>query len=225
MAKYDVTKTNDGIDRLLAVTTNPRHRFMLQAYYRHRFLEIAGRYDEIFVPEMTVEKPVYHVHASGQHTKLEGQDAVKSLYRMWADTNQAIFYVESEQVEVADNYIASTSIYHQQVSGGSLMFNKAMSYLPGFLSERIVKRVLEAKAVKPDENAMYLYTNLLEMIWPYDDRGRLIGEDVWEPDPDKAEIIKLDPADVLTTQQAAKLLAPLIKPLPSDNYFGSRYGS
>lgn len=121
MAKYDVTKTNDGIDRLLAVTTNPRHRFMLQAYYRHRFLEIAGRYDEIFVPEMTVEKPVYHVHASGQHTKLEGQDAVKSLYRMWADTNQAIFYVESEQVEVADNYIASTSIYHQQVSGGSLM--------------------------------------------------------------------------------------------------------
>jgi hypothetical protein len=47
---------------------------MLEAYYRHRFLEIAGRYDEIFVPEMTVEKPVYHVHASGQHTKLEGQD-------------------------------------------------------------------------------------------------------------------------------------------------------
>ena len=75
-AKYNVTKNNDGIDRLLAVTTNPRHRFMLHAYYRHRFLEIAGRYDEIFVPEMTVEKPVYHVHASGQHTKLEGQDAV-----------------------------------------------------------------------------------------------------------------------------------------------------
>src|SRR5580700_9913981 len=57
------------------ITTNPRHRFMLQAYYRHRFLEIAGRYDEIFVPEMTVENPVYHVHASGQHTKLEGRDA------------------------------------------------------------------------------------------------------------------------------------------------------
>jgi hypothetical protein len=88
-----------------------------------------------------------------------------------------------------------------------------------------LSQVLEAKAVKPDENAMYLYTNFLEMIWPYDDRGRLIGEDVWEPDPDKAEIIKLDPEDVLTTQQAATLLAPLIKPLPSDNYFGSRYGS
>jgi hypothetical protein len=46
---------------------------------------------------------------------------------VWADTNQAIFYVENEQVVVADNYIASTSIYHQQISGGSLMFNKAPS--------------------------------------------------------------------------------------------------
>jgi hypothetical protein len=54
----------------------------------------------------------------------------------------------------------------------------------------------------------------LEVIWPYDDHGRLIGEDVWEPDPDKAQIVKLDRADVLTTAEARKLLDPLIK-LPS----------
>ena len=46
-------------------------------------------------------------------------------------------------------------------------------------------------------------------------RGRLAGEEVWEPDSSEAELIKLDPADVLTTEEAAKLLAPLIKPLPS----------
>jgi hypothetical protein len=28
---------------------------------------------------------------------------------------------------------------------------------------------------------MYLYKNLIQMIWPNDDRGRLLGEDVWEP--------------------------------------------
>jgi hypothetical protein len=55
------------------------------------------------------------------------------------------------------------------------------------------------------------------MIWSYDDGGRLLGEDVWEPDPDQAEITKLDPADVLTTQEAARLLAPFIKPLPRFN--------
>jgi hypothetical protein len=44
---------------------------------------------------------------------------------------------------------------------------------------------------------MYLYKNPIQMIWPTDDRGRLLGEDVWEPDPDQAEIIKLAPDEVL----------------------------
>ena len=66
-----------------------------------------------------------------------------------------------------------------------------------------------------DEAATYLYKAAEQMIWPYDDHCRLIGEDVWETEPESAEIIKLDPADVITTDQAAELLAPLIKPLPS----------
>ena len=32
---------------------------------------------------------------------------------------------------------------------------------------------------------------------------------------EKTEITKLDPADVVTTEEAARLLAPFIKPLPS----------
>jgi hypothetical protein len=57
MARFDITKTNEAVRRLLEVTTNPRHRFLLAAYDRHRNLEMAGRYEEIFVPEMTVEHP------------------------------------------------------------------------------------------------------------------------------------------------------------------------
>ncbi len=215
MIKHDITKTNIAIERLLETTTNPRHRFLLMAYYRHRYLELAGRYEEIFAPEMMSKNPVYHVHAGGNSVRLAGQDNVRNLYRTWADTNQSIFYTENEQVAVADNFVASTSIFHQQVSGKALALNKAASHLPGFLSEAIVKHVLSKKAVQPDENAMYLYSNFLEMVWPYDDRGRLVGEDVWEPDPDKAEIVKLDPADVVTTAQAARKLEPLIRPLPS----------
>jgi hypothetical protein len=215
MAKYDITKLNVAIDQLLKVTENPRHRFLLQAYSRHRYLEVAGRYEEIFAPEMMAPNPCYHFQAEGMSARLEGQEAVKSLYKMWAETNQSIFYIENEQVAVADNFIASTVNYHQQLWGRSLTLNKVLSHLPGFLSERILKKVLATKGMKADENAMYLYSNFIEMVWPYDDRGRLIGEDVWEPDPDKATIVKLDPADVLTTAESAKLLSPLIKPLPS----------
>lgn len=51
--------------------------------------------------------------------------------------------------------------------------------------------------------------------------GRLVGEDVWEYDNSVRGIIELDPADVLTAEQSAKLLAPLIKPLPADNPFAA----
>jgi hypothetical protein len=214
MPKRDITKLNFAVDQLLAATQNPRHRFMLQSYSRHRYLEVAGRYEEIFAPDMTSERPVYHFHFNNLNAELVGND-VKSLYRMWAKTNQSIFYVEREQIAVADNFVASVTLAHQQVAGRSLLANRVLSHLPGFLSERLVKRALAAKDFKVDENSMYLYSNLVEMIWPYDDRGRLVGEDVWEPEPDKATIVKLDPADVLTSEEAGKALAHLIKPLPS----------
>src|SRR3712207_1172104 len=117
VARVDITKTNLAIERLLEVTENPRHRFLLQNYYRHRYLEIAGRYEEIFAPEMTVENPVYHFHAQGISTTLEGQEQVKSLYREWAETDQCIFYAVEEQVAVADNFVASTEPAYQEGVG------------------------------------------------------------------------------------------------------------
>ena len=57
--KFDITETNTAVERLLEKTENPRHRYLLTAYNRHRYLEMAGRYAEIFTPEMTVEHPVY----------------------------------------------------------------------------------------------------------------------------------------------------------------------
>jgi hypothetical protein len=186
-SKLVITRLNAAIDDLLKVTHNPRHRFMLQAFSRHRLLEVAGRYQEIFAPEMTVE--------TGIVTTLTGAESVKGLYGYWAQTHQSIFYIEREQVAVADNYIASVATAYQQTLG----------------------KALAANGVKvDDENAYYLYkTYGVQQIWPYDDRGRLVGEDVWEAKPELSEVIKLDPEDVMTTEQAAALLNPLIKPLPS----------
>jgi hypothetical protein len=68
MPKYDVTKTNLAIERLLEVTENPRHRFLLQSYYCHRYLEIAGRYEEIFAPQNDESKH-YISHAGRCHER------------------------------------------------------------------------------------------------------------------------------------------------------------
>lgn len=217
MPKFDITKLNVAVDRLLEQTENPRHRFMLMAYGRHRYLEVAGRYKEIFAPDMTVGRPVYHLNVNGNEIELKGEERVKSLYRMWAETHQSIFYVEDEQVAVCDNYVLSVAgTLYQQVSGKSIRANKWLSFLPKRLTQRLLEMVLDQKHHHSDPDDMYLYKTVgLQMIWPYDDRGRLIGEDVYEPRIAESELIKLAPDEVLTTEASGRLLSPLIKPLPA----------
>ena len=192
MSRFDITRTNLAIARLLEVTENPRHRWLLHAYDRHRNLEMAGRWQEIFEPDMTVEHPVYHFNVFGINTVLDGADAVKAVYDEWSRSAQCIFYTDDEKLAVGDNMIVSTATIYQQTPG-----------------------VVLAEAGAPvDPNAHYLVANVEHMIWPYDDEGRLIGEDVWEIDESKRQIIPLAPHEVLTVEMSAKLLNPLIKPLP-----------
>ena len=66
MSRFDITKTNIAVERLIETTDNPRHLYLLHAYNRHRYLEMAGRWEEIFAPDMTVEKPVYHFNMYGK---------------------------------------------------------------------------------------------------------------------------------------------------------------
>jgi hypothetical protein len=190
----DITKQNEAVERVLAVTTNPRHRYLLQAYLRHRYLESAGRWEEILSPEMTVEDPTYRFCLIGQPPfTLQGKEQVGMLYKHWTETDQSVFYVEDETVAVGDNMIVGRGTSYQQTLGSSL---------------------IEA-GVEADPDAMYLSRSRIAMIWPYDDRGRLLGEDVWEFEGTGADYIKLDPADVLTAQQAGQLLAPYILDLPA----------
>ncbi|NOP99323.1 MULTISPECIES: hypothetical protein [Mycolicibacterium] len=196
MSRYDITQTNRAVERLIETTDNPRHLYMLHAYNRHRYLEMAGRYEEIFAPDMTVEKPVYHFNMLGKSVTVEGTEAVEGLYHAWKDTAQCIFYADDEKLAISDDMIVSTSYIYQQT--------------PGVL--------LAAEGVPADPEAIYLVKTAEHMIWPYEN-GRLVGEDVWEYDETAREFIQLDPADVLTVEQSAKLLDPLIKPLPEHNPF------
>jgi hypothetical protein len=196
MSRFDITKTNIAVERLIETTDNPRHLYMLHAYNRHRYLEMAGRYEEIFAPDMTVEKPVYHFNMLGKSITVEGTEAVKALYHEWSTTAQCVFYVDDEKLAISDHMIVSTSFIYQQTPG----------------------HVLALDGVPVDPDATYLVKTAEHMIWPYDN-GRLVGEDVWEYDERAREIIPLDPADVLTVEQSAMLLDPLIKPLPEHNPF------
>jgi hypothetical protein len=195
ISQLDITQQNVAVEKVLAATDNPRHRYLLQAYLRHRYLESAGRYEEIFDPQLTVPNPFYRFAVNGQRFDLEGRDQVAMVYKHWTDTDQCVFYVEDETVAVGDHLVVGRGIGYQQTLGAEL-------------------GVTDIDGVEVDPSAMYLTRSAIVMIWPYDDQCRLIGEDVWEFDPAERAYLKLDPADVLTAKQAGELLNPFIKDLP-----------
>jgi len=121
MKRLDIREQNRAVERVLEVTENPRHRHLLQSYLRHRYLESAGRYLEIFAPEMTVEHPVYRFSLIGQQRfMLDGRPQVEALYQHWTQTNQCVFYVEDETVAVGDHLIVGRGISYQQRLGSEL---------------------------------------------------------------------------------------------------------
>ena len=194
MSRLDITTQNVAVEKVLENTTNPRHRYLLQSYLRHRYLESAGRWEEILDPSLTVDVPHYRFQLHGQAPfTLTGKDQVGMLYGHWTNTNQCVFYVEDEDVAVGDHMVIGRGIGYQQTLGSELA----------------------AAGLDVDPEAMYLKKSQIMMLWPYDDHCRLLGEDVWEFDTTQSGLYKLDPADVLTAQQAGELLAPFIKPLPA----------
>ncbi len=215
----DITKINVAIDRLLEVTTNPRHRYILMSYARHRALEFSGHYEDVVAEDMMNPHPVYTIRALGVNMLIDGKDEVRALYRNWAETNQCVFYIEDEQIAVADSFVASRLVVYQQIWGGTLVGTKVLSHLPKGLSRELFLEMLKLRKIPLEVDWMYLYRNLEQWFWPYDDRGRLLGEDVFEINRSAAEIRKLEPSEVLTTARASELLAPIIKRLPDfDEY-------
>jgi hypothetical protein len=119
--QLDIREQNAAVEQALEATENPRHRYLLQSYLRHRYLESAGRYLEIFAPEMTVEQPFYRFALIGQpRFTLNGRAQVEAVYQHWTQTDQCVFYVEDESVAVGDHQIVGRGIGYQQRLGSEL---------------------------------------------------------------------------------------------------------
>ena len=67
-------------------------------------------------------------------------------------------------------------------------------------------------------NATCSMKTVEHMIWPYDDQGRLIGEDAWDCSESFREIIPLDPHESSRSSRR-QVARSLIKRLPEQNPF------
>lgn len=193
MPKKDVAVTISAADRMLETTTDPLHRQILENYRRHAILEVCGYWEPIFDHEMTVEEPMYYYNVRGfPGDKAEGLEAVTKIYRHLAESSGAVMVVEDERLMVSDWGFTSEAFFDTYYRGYTL-----------------IEDGIEVD--KPE--GFYVVRQKYVMLWPYDERGRMIGEQVYE---NRAffEIKEIAEEDYITLEEARERLMPLLRPLP-----------
>ncbi|WP_150460643.1 hypothetical protein [Nesterenkonia ebinurensis] len=190
----------DDVDQLIDQTENPLHRKILINYRRHGLLEVAGRYEELLAPEMTVEHPHYRIFESGEAVILDGMKAVQDFYRSLAEIDMLVMWTGKQNMAVGDFGFAGEAEFSQFVPAA-------------MLGDNVFGNVGQASTDSPHSDRWFLVRRTLAFFWPYDETGRMIGEHVYEDSASKV-VTEVDASEVITGQRAAELLNPIIDKYP-----------
>jgi hypothetical protein len=147
---------------LLERTTTPLHRAMLLNFWRHVHLEGGGEYERIVASDMMVDDPVYRVTWGANPAVIEGKEGVLAFYR---GVGEAVLWNSDDLLAVADWGICDELTFHQIARGSDL---RAIGY------------------EVDDPDALYHASSRQAFVWPYDDRARLMGENLYE---DKTSLV------------------------------------
>ena len=186
-SKFDVTQWPRNVEKYLEQTEKPLHRAILKNYLRHLLLEVSGYWDQIIVPELTIDEPMYRVGDRGVTHVLTGKAAVENYYRETYESRTNVMGARTMNMCVED-FGVTTEAYWAHV-------------VPG--------QYLHDHGVDSDPNAHYLMNYLIFQIFSYTTDVKLISERIYV-DPASYSYEKLAPEDVVTPEQARRELAPLL---------------
>ncbi|NEK60453.1 hypothetical protein GCU56_21580 [Geodermatophilus sabuli] len=182
--------------RLLERTTEPLQRAILLNWWRHVHLEGAGEFDAIMAPDMMVDHPVYRVTWGAHPAVIEGKDGVLAFYRSVGDS---VLWNSDDLIAVADWGVADELTFHQVARGADL---RAVGY------------------DVDDPERTYHVSSRQVFLWPYDDRARLMGENLYE-DETSLQVEEVDPAEVVTPARVREIHRELLAQLAAER--GERF--
>jgi len=160
-----------------ATAHSERHKAILDTYIRHVGYELVGNAERLFQPDMMVEEPYYRILGLGSPTLTEfcGKEAIKK--RFYDNLNETVVLVYDETLAVAD-------------------WGLAMFATVGTI---VTAEQLAATGAKVDDmKSNYVLEHFCAERWPFDERARLIAEEVFQIGDTK--ISKVAPEDNLTTE-------------------------
>jgi len=178
----------DPTAALLDKTTDPLHRAILLNFWRHVHLEGSGQFDRITSPDMMADHPVYRVTWGANPAVIEGKSGVLGFYN---SVGEAVLWNSDDLIAVADWGVADELTFHQIAPGAIL---KMIGY-----------------PVEKDE-ANYHVTSRQAFLWPYDEKARLKGENLYE---DKTSLVieEIDPAEAITPARVREIHIELLAKL------------
>jgi hypothetical protein len=186
----------DATAELLERTTDPLHRAILLNFWRHVHLEGSGQFARITSPDMMVDHPVYRVTWGANPAVIEGKDGVLAFYN---SVGEAVLWNSDDLIAVADWGVADELTFHQIAPGAVL---KMIGY-----------------PVDKDE-AIYHVASRQAFVWPYDEKARLKGENLYE---DKTSLVieEIDPAEAITPKRVREIHLELLAKL--ETRFGPEF--
>jgi len=185
--KFDVTHWPSNVEQYLERTEKPLHRAILKNYFRHILLEVSGYWDQIVVPELTIDEPRYRVGDRREMRVLTGKAAVNGFYRETFESGQNVMGARTMNMCVEDFGVTTEAVWTHVVPGTGLADHD----------------------VDADPNAYYLMNHHIFQIFAYTHDAKLIGERIYD-DPESYSYEKLEPADVVTPELARHQLAPFL---------------
>jgi hypothetical protein len=181
---------------LLEQTTKPLHRAMLLNFWRHVHLEGAGEFDRIVADDMMVEEPVYRVTWGASPAVITGKEGVIAFYNSVGDS---VLWHSDDRLSVADWGICDEITFHQLARGADL---KVVGY------------------DVPSDDGLFHVSSRQAFIWPYDDRGRLMGEHLYE-DKTSLAIEEVAPEEAITPARVREIHRELLATLEAER--GERF--
>ena len=186
MSHFDTSITWRDLEDRLARTTNPRHRMMLETVIDHAKAEVAASLDGLM--GTLNDDPQYHFWSGGKDWGPKGRDAVRAYYAGFVASGAGYFESRKPRIVVDDDNVV-TECEMRQLVPGSIALQRGYDI--------------------PDPNGHYVVYARTVIFWPFNEAGRLIGEDSYgSSDTSVFEQVPEDelPADYVAMLEAIGLV-------------------
>lgn len=158
---FDPDLTWKPIEERLLRERDPRRRKLLGEVRDHMRSEITGDFEGL-MDTLTTE-PQYHLWGVGDENGPKGRSAVEAFYRNMIDSGGNRFHFDIRRIVVDDDAVVTEGRMRAPMAGAVLAASGVAE--------------VDGEPVDPDER--YVAEWQILTVWPADDDGKLIGEDIY----------------------------------------------